>query len=75
MDDRTIMTTSTSAPMSNSDVRPGLKAGRSNEFTLIMKLKPGGADRLRKKLASSDIGSKNQGLLDRMGTVHDLRFA
>ena len=66
--------------MSNSDVtqgnvRPGLKAGRLNEFTLIMKLKPGGADRLRKKLASSDIGSKNQGLLDRMGTVHDLRFA
>ena len=55
MDDRAIMTnTSTSVPMSNSDVskgnvRPGLKAGRSNEFTLIMKLKPGGADRLKKK--------------------------
>jgi hypothetical protein len=66
--------------MSNSNVdegnvRPGLKAGRSNEFTLIMKLKPGGAERLRKKLASSsDIASKNQGLLDRVGTVHDARF-
>jgi hypothetical protein len=66
--------------MSNSNVdegnvRPGLKAGRSNEFTLIMKLKPGGAERLRKKLSSSsDIASKNQGLLDRVGTVHDARF-
>jgi hypothetical protein len=72
--------TSTSGSMSNSDVtqgnvRPGLKAGRSNEFTLIMNLKPGGADRLRKKLASSsDIGGQNQKLIDRMGTVHDLRF-
>ena len=66
--------------MSNPDgaqasVRPGLKAGRSNEFTLIMKLKPGGADRLRKKLASSsDIARQNQGLMDRVGTVHDLRY-
>jgi hypothetical protein len=66
--------------MSNSDVtqgnvRPGLKAGRSNEFTLIMNLKPGGADRLRKKLASSsDIARQNQGLMDRVGTVHDMRY-
>jgi hypothetical protein len=62
--------------MSNqSGTRPGLKAGRSNEFTLIMKLKPGGADRLRKKLtSSSDIARPNQGLMDRVGTVHDMRF-
>ena len=66
--------------MSNSNVdqgnvRPGLKAGRSNEFTLIMKLKPGGADRLRKKLASNaNFTGQNQGLVDRVGTVHDLRF-
>ena len=72
--------TSNSGSMSNSDVtqgnvRPGLKAGRSNEFTLIMKLKPGGADRLRKKLASSsDIARQNQGLMDRVGTVHDMRY-
>ena len=42
--------------MSNSNlaqgnVRPGLKAGRSNEFTLIFNLKPGGAERMRKKMA------------------------
>jgi hypothetical protein len=66
--------------MSNFDVtqgnvRPGLKAGRLNEFTLIMKLKPGGADRLRKKLASnSKFGNQNQVFADRIGTLHDLRF-
>jgi hypothetical protein len=66
--------------MSNSDVtrahiRPGLKAGRLNEFTLIMNLKPGGADRLRKKLASdSKFGNQNQVFADRIGTLHDLRF-
>jgi hypothetical protein len=62
--------------MSNqSGARPGLKSGRSNEMTLIMPLKPGGAERLRKKLASSsDIASRNQGLMDRVGTVHDMRY-
>jgi hypothetical protein len=62
--------------MSNQSVaRPGLKAGRLNEFTLIMKLKPGGADRLRKKLASnSKFGNQNQVFADRIGTLHDLRF-
>ena len=65
-----------SNPNSAGDnVRPGLKTGRSNEFTLIMNLKPGGAERLRKKLASnSKIGNQNQGYADRIGTLHDLRF-
>ena len=44
--------------MSNPDVaqgniRPGLKAGRSNEFTLILPLKPGGAERMRKKMSDT----------------------
>jgi len=66
--------------MSNSNVnqgnsRPGLKAGRSNEFTIIANLKPGGAERLRQKLGSgSQLGGQNQSLMDRMGTVHDLRY-
>ena len=66
--------------MSNPDiakdnVRPGLKAGRSNEFTLITNLKPGGAERLRKKLASTaKFGNQNQVFADRIGTLHDLRF-
>jgi hypothetical protein len=60
--------------MSNQNVsRPGLKAGRSNEFTLIMPLKPGGAERLRKKLGPDKF--PGGWALDRLGTVHDLRFA
>ena len=61
--------------VAKGNVRPGLKAGRSNEFTLIMNLKPGGAERLRKKLASnSKFGNQNQVYADRIGTLHDLRF-
>ena len=32
---------------SEGKVRPGLKSGRSNEFTIITTLKPGGAERLQ----------------------------
>ena len=52
--------------MSNQDVpqgkvRPGLKAGRTNEFTLIMKLKPGGAERLSNCWAAdSKFANKNE---------------
>ena len=56
---------------SQAQPRPGLKAGRVNEFTLIFKLKPGGAERLRKKIASD---ANFQSHVDGVGTVHDLRF-
>ena len=40
-----------------------------------MNLKPGGAERLRKKLASdSKFANQNQVFADRIGTLHDLRF-
>ena len=59
--------------MSNqSGARPGLKSGRSNEMTLIMPLKPGGAERLRKKLGPGKF--PGSWALDRVGTVHDLRY-
>src|SRR5258708_25976728 len=38
-----------SAPAA-SPTRPGLKLGQTNEFTLIMPLKPGGADRMRERM-------------------------
>ena len=66
--------------MSNLDVaqgniRPGLKVGRSNEFTLMMRLKSGGAERLRKKMASDpNFASRNQKLVDRLGMVHNMRY-
>ena len=64
--------------MSNSNVgqgnvRPGLKAGRSNEFTLILPLKPGGAERLRKKMGDT-YKARDQSETDRIGTIHDMRF-
>ena len=53
--------------------RPGAKTGQSNELTIIRKLKPGGADRVRKVLASGFTGDRQKNT-DRVGTVHDLRF-
>lgn len=52
--------------------RPGTKKGVWNEFTVIMPLKPGGADRMRASFGGFDEErTKNT---DRIGTVHDLRF-
>ena len=53
-------------------VRPGLKSGRSNEFTLVMPLKPGGAERMRKKIA--DTQDAHESMMDRIGTLHESRF-
>ena len=53
-------------------VRPGLKSGRSNEFTLILPLKPGGAERMRKNMDS--FRDEQQSNTDRIGTLHDMRF-
>jgi hypothetical protein len=61
--------------ITQGNVRPGLKAGQVQEFTLIMNLKPGGAERLRKKLASdSNFANQNRSVVDRVGTLHDMRF-
>src|SRR6201984_2172910 len=53
--------------------RPGTKAGQANEFTLISKLKPGGAERIRKLLADGFTGDRQKNT-DSIGTLHDLRF-
>src|SRR6202790_4575819 len=53
--------------------RPGSKTGQSNEFTLISKLKPGGAERVRSLLADGFSGERQKNT-DRIATVHDLRF-
>src|ERR1700732_565388 len=53
--------------------RPGTKAGQANEFTLISKLNPGGAERIRRLLADGFTGER-QTNTDRIATVHDLRF-
>ena len=53
--------------------RPGAKAGQSNEFTMISKLKPGGAERMRELFADGFTGDRQKNT-DRIATVHDLRF-
>ena len=53
--------------------RPGTKTGQANEFTLISKLNPGGAERVRKLLADGFTGERQKNT-DRIATVHDLRF-
>ena len=53
--------------------RPGAKAGQSQEFTMISRLKPGGAERMRKLFADGFTGERQHNT-DRIGTVHDLRF-
>ena len=53
--------------------RPGTRAGQASEFTLISKLKPGGAERIRGLLADGFTGER-QTNTDRIATVHDLRF-
>ena len=53
--------------------RPGLTIGQAEEFTLISKLKPGGAQRMR-ELFKKGFDEERRKLTDRIGTVHDLRF-
>ncbi len=52
--------------------RPGTRKGVWNEFTVIMPLKPGGAERMRARFGGFDEARTKQ--TDRIGTVHDLRF-
>ena len=56
-----------------ASARPGSNAGQANELTIISKLKPGGAERVRKVLAGGFIGDRQKNT-DRVATVHDLRF-
>src|ERR1700689_4486539 len=53
--------------------RPGARAGLAGEFTLISKLKPGAAERVRALLAGGFTGERQKNT-DRIATVHDLRF-
>src|SRR5262245_45034141 len=52
--------------------RTGLRQGKVSELTAILKFAPGGAKRLRALL--DVLGGNFQGA-DKVGTVHDMRFA
>src|ERR1700730_17463986 len=53
--------------------RAGTKTGQANEFRLISKLNPGGAERVRTLLADGFTGERQKNT-NRIATVHDLRF-
>jgi hypothetical protein len=61
-------------PATNGSVRPGKTLGQVSEFTMIVPLKPGGADRLRELLntVAPTRGSEDD-VADRVGTLHDMR--
>src|SRR6266481_7962185 len=49
----------------------GLTSGQAHEFAIILPLKPGGGQRMRERLKD---GTADTQLMDKMGTLHDLRF-
>lgn len=51
--------------------RAGLRMGQVSELTVIVPLKPGGADNLRKKLKENSNQAEVMALI---GTVHDMRW-
>ena len=58
-----------------ASARPGKTLGQVTEFTMIVPLKPGGADRLRETLnrAAQSRGSEGGSEGDLVGTLHDMR--
>ncbi|MEU4796728.1 hypothetical protein [Streptomyces sp. NPDC023327] len=61
----------TSAAAAQSSNRAGARIGRISELTVIVPLKPGGADTLRARLAATKGLFKGA---DRVGTLHFMRF-
>jgi hypothetical protein len=60
----------TDLPPVGSAGRVGRRQGKVSELTTLLTLKPGGADRLRAKLADP----RAYGAAERVGTVHDMRY-
>jgi hypothetical protein len=56
-------------PESTGPVRPGKRLGQKNEFTVIVPLKPGGAERLREQVFTHIDTSAAL----RLGTLHEAR--
>jgi hypothetical protein len=59
---------------SAAPVRPGKTIGQAREFTLILPLKPGGAERTRERLRRRDQSSGDQASRELVGTLHNSRM-
>ena len=61
-------------PQPTAPARPGKTLGQVTEFTAIIPLKPGGADRLRELLSRvAQTRGTEADVADRVGTLHDMR--
>lgn len=65
------MSATTSAPAAGPANRAGLRTGQVSELTVIVPLKPGGAQQLREVTRSGE--AVHHGVAQ-VGTVHDLRW-
>jgi hypothetical protein len=54
--------------------RPGVKYGRTSEFTIFLNVKPGHAEQLRETLQRPDFEEKRKEASAAIGTLHDLRW-
>jgi len=72
------MATTTDTTTSTQVERPGLHDGVAGEFMVIVKIKPGQADSLRKTLAGISnefmTGTDGRDALKDIGTLHDARY-
>ena len=57
-------------PESTGPTRPGKTDGQAREFTLILPLKPGGAEMVRERL---EVSGRDPASRDLVGTLHDMR--
>ncbi|MEU2931001.1 hypothetical protein ABZ636_39300 [Streptomyces sp. NPDC007251] len=63
------MTTNAQSPS-----RPGLKQGKTNEFTLFFNVKPGHAQQIRDLFAEGPDYERRRDAVSRIGTLHDARW-
>src|SRR4051794_28094192 len=72
------MATTTDTATSAQVERPGLHDGVAGEFMVIVKIKPGQADSLRKTIAGIRnefmTGTEGRDALKDIGTLHDARY-
>jgi hypothetical protein len=64
-------TEQSATPEGTAPVRPGKTLGQVTEFTIILPLKPGGADRLRERL--NQVAQQREDVGELVGTLHDMR--
>ena len=70
----TTTTDATSAAPSAVDTQEGMRIGDTSEFTLLLDIKPGMADKLRASIAKVRADPTSQEKFMSVGTVHDLRW-